>query len=135
MFRQVQPYSAGKLETRTAVANFFISKSGMGVHSWPNTCVKNDDGSDCRSRGEIPRTQKLRSPLVGAQGCQKFPVYKPGVDQNIASHAALADSTWISVVMTEALGQCRNDGDHGVSAVMTETWGQCRNDGDMGTVS
>ena len=44
-------------------------------------------------RGGIPRTQKLRYPLVVAQGCIKFSLSKPGVGQNIALHAVPADRT------------------------------------------
>ena len=42
-------------------------------------------------RGGVPRTHKLRSPLVGALGYQRFPLSKPGEHQNIALHAVPAD--------------------------------------------
>ena len=41
------------------------------------------------SRGGVLWTQKLRTPLVGAQAYQSFLLYKVG--QNIALHAAPAD--------------------------------------------
>ena len=40
-----------------------------------------------------PRMQKLRSPLRGAQGYQRFPISKLGVGQKIAFHATLVDRT------------------------------------------
>ena len=43
------------------------------------------------SRGGVPRTQKLKSPLVGAQGYKRFTLSKP-VGQHIDLHAAPADS-------------------------------------------
>ena len=39
------------------------------------------------SRGGVPRMQKLKVPLVGAQGYQRFPLSKPVVCQNIALDA------------------------------------------------
>ena len=39
----------------------------------------------------VPRTQKLRSSLVGGtQGYQRFPLSTPGVGQNIATAATAA---------------------------------------------
>ena len=51
--------------------------------------------------GGVSRTQKLRfppptnrpPPLMGSQGYQRFPLYKPGVGQNMAVHATPADRT------------------------------------------
>ena len=34
-------------------------------------------------RGGVPRMQKLKAPLMGAQGYQRFPLSKHVVDQNI----------------------------------------------------
>ena len=36
------------------------------------------------TRGGVPRTQKLRSPTMGAQAYQRFRLLSPGVGQNIA---------------------------------------------------
>ena len=41
--------------------------------------------------GGVQWMQKLRTPLVGAQGYQRFLLSKPVVGQNIALHAAPAD--------------------------------------------
>ena len=46
------------------------------------------------SCGGVPRTQKLRSPMVGAQGYQGSPLSEPpGVGQNLTLPAAPADRT------------------------------------------
>ena len=51
-------------------------------------------------RGGLPQMQKLRAPLVGAQGYQKFPLSKPVVGQNIALHVVPA--YWVSTYLVSA---------------------------------
>ena len=41
-------------------------------------------------RDGVPRMQKLRTPLVAAQGYQRFPLSRPVVGQNIALDAVPA---------------------------------------------
>ena len=46
-----------------------------------------------RANDELPRMQKLRIPLMGPHGYQRFPLSKPVVGQNIALHAEPAGRT------------------------------------------
>ena len=52
------------------------------------------DSASCGSaRGGVPRTQKLRTTLVGARSYRRVPLTKPVVGQNVALRAVPADRT------------------------------------------
>ena len=75
------PRGACVLDTSFFLSFFFLFfVGGGGAGFFPHNLVL---------RG-VPRTQKLRTPPMVAQGYQGFLLPKPGVDQDIALHAAPA---------------------------------------------